>query len=108
MDFNNAIAVAEANNFGVAYSNQAFEYWILLHFDDHQGGVMHRDHYGGKLDIFLKPFSLSYVGSKSKIISNEIFEILEGVDARTKKERTILAIERAKRNLKLSDQTNVS
>ena len=37
-DFNNAITIAESNNLGVAYSNQAFEYWIILHFDDHQGG----------------------------------------------------------------------
>lgn len=41
-DFNNAIQIAEANNFGVAYSNQAFEYWIILHFNDHQGGGLDR------------------------------------------------------------------
>ncbi len=33
-DFNNAIDIAKANNYGVAYSNQAFEYWLILHFDD--------------------------------------------------------------------------
>ena len=31
-DFNDAIAMAEKNGFKVAYSNQAFEYWFLLHF----------------------------------------------------------------------------
>ncbi|MCK6695825.1 MAG: RloB family protein [Thermoanaerobaculia bacterium] len=36
-DFNAAIQFAEQLGFGVAYSNQAFEYWLLLHFEDHQG-----------------------------------------------------------------------
>ena len=31
-DFNNAIARAEAHDFQVAYSNEAFELWYLLHF----------------------------------------------------------------------------
>lgn len=35
-DFNKAIQIAQTNNFGVAYSNQSFEYWFILHFDDHQ------------------------------------------------------------------------
>lgn len=34
--FNNSIQRAVANNLNVAYSNQAFEYWLILHFDDHQ------------------------------------------------------------------------
>ena len=52
-NFNNAITLSEANNFGVAYSNQAFEYWLILHFDDHQGGGMHRDDYNNhRLSLF--------------------------------------------------------
>ena len=42
-DFNSAVQIAVANNFGVAYSNQSFEYWLILHFNDHQGGGMHRE-----------------------------------------------------------------
>ena len=34
-DFNAAITLAEANGLKVAYSNQAFEYWFILHFKDH-------------------------------------------------------------------------
>lgn len=34
-EFNNAIRNAEQAGFGVAYSNQAFELWYLLHFDYH-------------------------------------------------------------------------
>jgi len=33
-DFNQAIFMAEGFGFGVAYSNQAFEYWLILHFAD--------------------------------------------------------------------------
>ena len=39
-NFNNAIKLAEKHKFGIAYSNQAFEYWLILHLDDHQGGAM--------------------------------------------------------------------
>lgn len=106
VDFNNAISIAEANNFGVAYSNQAFEYWIILHFDDHQGGGMHRNEYDYKINHLLKPYKLTYDGTKSKIVSEGIFELLDGIDEKTKKERKILAIERAKRNLNQFDQMN--
>lgn len=105
-DFNNAIDIAEAQNFKVAYSNQAFEYWIILHFDDHQGGGMHRDGYDKKLNDLLKPFGVEYDGHGSKIITEEIFEILDGIDENTNRERVEIAITRAKRNLK--NHNNVS
>ena len=44
-DFNTAIQMAQANGFQVAYSNQAFEYWFLLHFNLYQGSI-HRSRYG--------------------------------------------------------------
>lgn len=43
-DFNRAIAMAHKNGFQVAYSNQAFEYWFLLHFNLYTG-PLHRDNY---------------------------------------------------------------
>ncbi len=97
-DFNNAIEIAKANNYGVAYSNQAFEYWLILHFDDHQGGGMHRNDYNEKINALLKPYNLSYDGKNSKIISEDFFELLDGIDEKTTKERKQLAIERACRN----------
>lgn len=97
-DFNNAIAMAEANEFGVAYSNQAFEYWLILHFDDHQGNGMHRNDYHKKINSLLKPYNFTYDGSGSKIITEDIFEILSGFDPKTGKKRILLAIERAERN----------
>lgn len=98
--------MAEANNFGVAYSNQAFEYWIILHFDDHQGGGMHRDDYDDKINKLLKPFNLAYDGKKSKVITDDVFELLDGIDEKTQKERKALAIHRAKRNYKKFDHSN--
>ncbi len=38
-DFNNAIWVAQAAGFQVAYSNQSFELWYLLHYNLHQGEI---------------------------------------------------------------------
>ena len=43
-DFNNAIRKAEGAGFKVAYTNQAFELWYLLHFDDHRA-ALHRSQY---------------------------------------------------------------
>lgn len=43
-DFNAAIQMAQANVFHVAYSNQAFEFWFLLHFNLYQGAI-HRNRY---------------------------------------------------------------
>ena len=105
-NFNNAIAISEANNFGVAYSNQAFEYWVILHFDDHQGGGMHRDDYNNKINTLLKPFGLTYDGKETKLITEEIFDLLDGYDNKINKERKIIAIERAKRNYNNHDHRN--
>lgn len=106
VDFNNAIKIAEANNFGVAYSNQAFEYWLILHFNDHQGGGMHRDSYNEKINDLLKPFKISYDGNRSKIINEDFFELLDGVDSNTNRKRVELAIYRAERNYEKLDHTN--
>ena len=105
-DFNNAIQMAVANNFGVAYSNQAFEYWIILHFNDHQGGGMNRNDYDTKINELLKDFGTTYDGKASKIITDEIFEILDGIDPKTNKVRRDLAIERAKRNYNSFEHAN--
>lgn len=51
-DFNNAIVLAESNGLKVAYSNQAFELWFLLHFSLITG-PMHRNHYASKLNEYL-------------------------------------------------------
>lgn len=32
-DFNSAVELAKNNNFGIAYSNESFELWYILHFE---------------------------------------------------------------------------
>ncbi len=51
-DFTKAIHLAEANGMKVAYSNQAFELWFLLHYNLIQG-PMHRNQYAAKLSRLL-------------------------------------------------------
>jgi hypothetical protein len=109
-DFNNAIRKANSLGFGVAYSNQAFEYWLLLHFEDHQGGAMHRDLYYDKINAYLKKFGLEY-NCDSKIVTSEIFDKLQeiiGTDRKTGKKytRQDLAIQRARRIYDNLDHAN--
>jgi len=54
-NFNSAIQLAKANKLEVAYSNQAFEFWYLLHFSYIQCKI-HRRLYKRKLDELL-PFT---------------------------------------------------
>lgn len=105
-DFNNAIVLAKANNFGIAYSNQAFEYWLILHFNDHQGGGIHRDNYDDKINKLIKPFKVVYDGKKSKMINEDFFELLDGFDEKTNEKRVDLAIKRAERNYKQHNHSN--
>ena len=105
-DFNSAIQIAVANNFGIAYSNQSFEYWLILHFNDHQGGGMHRDSYNHKINEYLKPFKVTYDGNGTKLIEEDFFELLDGIDDKTSRKRTELAIDRAERNYNQFDHAN--
>lgn len=105
-DFNDAIQLAESQSFKVAYSNQSFEYWLILHFDDHQGGRMHRRDYCNKINDLLKPHGVTYDGNRSKKISEDFFELLDGVDTKMNKKRIDIAITRAERNFNQFDHSN--
>lgn len=74
-DFEEAIQLASSLTYKVAYSNQAFEYWFILHFDDHQGGEMPRTDYAEKINEHLKPYGIEY-DSKSKHVSDDMFDVL--------------------------------
>ena len=95
-NFDNAIQQAVAAGFKVGWSNQAFEYWLLLHFEDHQGNGMDRKRYTDKLNGYLEKLGAYYDGEGSKTISNQLFAILEGGDEQGRSRRA-LAIQRAKR-----------
>lgn len=105
-NFNNAIIMAQKLGIKVAYSNQAFEYWIILHLEDHQGGGINRNLYNKKINDLLKSYKIKYDGNKSKKITKELFDLLDGYDKKSGEYRKILAIKRAKRNLKNIDQKN--
>ncbi len=103
-DFNAALGLAKKNGFKVAYSNQAFEYWLILHFEDHQGGKMHRSIYNDKINAYLKPLNSVFDGKGSKQISDDFFEIMLELDPKTKKSRQEMAIARAEHILNFHRQ----
>ena len=77
-----ALAKAKAAKIKVAFSNQAFEFWLLLHFDDHQGGGMSRTDCAERLSALIAQTDrrVSYDGKVSKRISRELFDLLEADD----------------------------
>lgn len=95
--FNEAMFLAEKKGLRVAYSNQAFEYWFLLHFTDHQGGCMNRCDYHPELKKHLQPLKVVYEGSGSKIVTPALFDVLEGTERKYCKSRRQLAEQRAER-----------
>jgi len=81
-DFNNAIRNAEDQGFKVAYSNEAFELWYVLHFEFLCTGIPRED-YIKKLDTLL--------GRKYQKNSESIYEELfdKQVDAIKNSKRLI-------------------
>jgi len=56
-DFDQAIKEAMSKGYKVAWSNQAFEYWLYLHFN-YSDSALHREEWNNKLDIIFKQYSL--------------------------------------------------
>lgn len=106
INFTDALSLAESNSIKVAYSNQAFEYWFILHFEDHRGENMPRGDYHYKINGYLKPLKCFYDGKKTKKINDDFFNQLlveeNGISRQYK------AIERAKRNLKWHEEHNTA
>lgn len=73
-DFEQAIRLAQASGYHVAYSNQAIEYWFLLHFNDHQGGPMDRARYASVINAAIKPYAV--YDTNSKIVTKEFFDVM--------------------------------
>ena len=67
---------------------------------------MHRDSYNDRINELLKPFKVSYDGNGSKIISEDFFELLDGIDRKTNRKRVELAVVRAERNYNQLDHLN--
>jgi hypothetical protein len=106
-NFNEAFFLALNSNIKVAYSHQAFEYWLLLHFNDYQGEPMDRKLYRKTLNKYLLVYGLKYDDSKDergKSISNELFDVLLAYDKG--KRRICHAINRAEKIYKDLDNLN--
>lgn len=66
--FNRALQIAKNNNIKMAYSNQAFELWYILHFEYMPAGL-NRSEYQNKLD--------KQIGKKYQKNDAEMFQILQ-------------------------------
>ena len=62
--------MARQNGFEVAYSNQAFEFWFLLHFNLYQG-ALHRSKYEKMLSTLL-----GFAYTKKSGVSSKMFNAL--------------------------------
>ena len=96
-DFKDAIKLAISKNYKVAYSNQAVEYWFILHFYDHHGELLSRDSYADMINHHINPLGAKY--DDSKIVSREFFEILMSKNPESQKARYQEAFDRAEKIL---------
>lgn len=88
-DFNQAIQAAEKEEFKVAYSNQGFEYWLILHFNNHQGGALHRKDYCKKLNDALKELKMVFDCDRKNISETLFYELDLRQDEAIKRAKTI-------------------
>lgn len=93
--FNSSISRARSQKLRVAYSNQAFEFWLLLHFEDHQGGGLDRALCTEKVLSYL-PEGIGFEGNKKKRIGRTFFDILQSTDLQSGRNRRKVAIGRAR------------
>jgi hypothetical protein len=90
-DYDLAIAYAEKQGFKVAYSNDAFELWYVLHYKDVASGELHRDVY---FDFLGDMWDINYrKNGKTIKFAKTVYQKLEN-DINASQEE---AIERAKR-----------
>ncbi|MBC6431530.1 RloB domain-containing protein [Nostoc sp. HG1] len=68
-DFNNAIKNAEDQGFKVAYSNESFELWYLLHFEFLNTGIPRSDYLKKLTSLFGRTYQ-----KNSETIYDELFE----------------------------------
>ncbi|MEA2013420.1 MAG: RloB family protein [Verrucomicrobiota bacterium] len=80
-DFDNAVHSANANNFGCACSNEAFELWYLLHFEFRNTGMSRTEY----KDVLSK-----YLGEKYKKNDPDMYRKLEKNQEKTIKNSTKL------------------
>ena len=89
--FNAAVQKAESHGVNAAWSNEAFELWYLLHFQDASGGALRRSQYCERLSQWLnRPYKKN---------DHALFQLLEG--------HMVGAIQRADSLLAKYDHTTI-
>lgn len=73
--FNSAISQAEARGYNVGWSNESFELWFLLHFEQLVTGIG-REQYNDKLTKYFKE---NKIFSKYKIAGNKYHKNIENI-----------------------------
>lgn len=73
--FSQMLEQARSQKIQVAYSNQAFEYWVLLHFSNLQGEAIARRDYEKKLNQVLRPYNITYT-TTPKTLSPALLDVL--------------------------------
>jgi hypothetical protein len=64
-----AIKIAHSNNIKIAYSNECFELWFLLHFEKPSGAIERGSQMGKKINKFFKKYRLGTFKKNQKIFS---------------------------------------
>ncbi len=67
VNFNNAIFKARSNKIKVAYTNEAFELWYLLHFEFHNTAISRHQYY---------PILTRYIGREYAKNSEDMYDLL--------------------------------
>ena len=79
--FAKALQLAQNHGLRAAWSNEAFEYWLLLHFVDYNGADMQRCQYDAALERWLEPLGATYAGKKDKLVTTQLFDLLQSRQA---------------------------
>jgi len=74
-DFNNAIHSAESYDFKIAYSNEAFELWYVLHFDFLNSGIPRKDYRVKLTSLLGKKYEKNSLTIYNDLIEKQIVAI---------------------------------
>ena len=95
-DFDEAISLAKKEGFNVAWSNESFELWLLLHFQDLRASI-HRNDYISKLNSHFKSKNIN-CGTYDKNIK-DIFDLTKPyVEKAIKRSNELLAFHKENHN----------
>ncbi len=74
-DFNSAIAAAQKLKFKIAYSNEAFELWYILHFEFLNTGLSRKDYNKRLTNLLGRPYEKSSADMYNELFSKQVLAI---------------------------------